>query len=179
MGEIKSTLDLVMEKTKHLSLSKEEKRAQRNKEVRGHLKGLVQKFQDGTLNRNQFEKELKVLNNNYAHSSVTDILKAVIIEELDINRDNTTILVLLREIIQTDTKPIGAVVAEYQKKIEGIYKKSKGARIKLLAEKHLISGSAIVPNLENDDRLRKELNRVQLEYEELLSKEKARLKPST
>ena len=34
MGEIKSTLDIVMEKTKHLSLSKAEKDAQKIEEIR-------------------------------------------------------------------------------------------------------------------------------------------------
>jgi len=33
MGEIKSTLDLVMEKTKNLSLSSEERQEQKNKEI--------------------------------------------------------------------------------------------------------------------------------------------------
>jgi len=176
MGEIKSTLDLVIEKTRHLSLSEEERKAQRNKEVRGNLKGLVQKFQDGILNRNQLVKELKVFNKNYARSPVSDILRVVIIEELDLNHDNTKIIVLLSEIVKADTKPIVEVVAEYQKKIEEICKKSKGARIKMLAEKHLISGNAIVPNLENDDQLKKEMKRIQSEYEELLSKAKAGLK---
>jgi len=175
MGEIKSTLDLVMEKTKHLSLSKAERKAQRNKEVRGHLKGLVQKFQDEVLNQKQLEKELNVLKKKYAQSAVSDILKAVIIEALDINRDNAKIFALLSDIFQTDPKPIVTVAAEYKKKIKEIYKKSKGARIKMLAEKHFISGSAIVPNLENDVRLKKELNRIQLAYEALLSKEKGRL----
>ena len=176
MGEIKSTLDLVMEKTKHISFSEEERKAQRNKEVKGNLKGLVQKFQDGVLNQNQLVKELKVLNKNYEHSPVSDILRAVIIEELDLNRYNTKLLVLLGEICNADTKGIASVAAEYQKKIELINKKSKDTMLKMLAEKHLISGSAIVPNLESDDQLKKELNRIQLEYEGLLSKEKARLK---
>ena len=33
MGEIKSTLDLVMEKTRHLTLSQEEKDAQKKVEI--------------------------------------------------------------------------------------------------------------------------------------------------
>ena len=34
MGEIKSTLDLVMEKTKNLNLSNEEREQQKNKEIK-------------------------------------------------------------------------------------------------------------------------------------------------
>ena len=46
MGEIKSTLDLVMDKTRHLTLSDEEKQEQKEKEFRKKLKGPAQKFQD-------------------------------------------------------------------------------------------------------------------------------------
>jgi hypothetical protein len=176
MGEIKSTLDLVMEKTKHLNLSEAEKKSQSNKEINGHLKGLVQKFQDEVLNQDQLEKELKVLKRKYAQATVLDLMKAVILEKLDINRDNTKIFGLLKDIIQTDTSAIATVVAEYQKKIKEICQKSKAAGLKILAEKYSISGSAIVPNLENDVPLKKELNRIQLAHEERLSKEKARLK---
>ncbi|MBW2432576.1 MAG: hypothetical protein JRF36_03165, partial [Deltaproteobacteria bacterium] len=46
MGEIKSTLDLVMEKTRNLNLSDEEKQDQKNKEIESRLNGLLQKFED-------------------------------------------------------------------------------------------------------------------------------------
>ena len=47
MGEIKSTLDLVLEKTKNLNLSSEEKQEQKQKEVENRIKGMMQKYQDG------------------------------------------------------------------------------------------------------------------------------------
>ena len=58
MGEIKSTLDLVMEKTRHLTLSQEEKEEQKHIEVDKRLKGLLQKYQDNLLKKEQLEKEL-------------------------------------------------------------------------------------------------------------------------
>ena len=56
MGEIKSTLDLVMEKTRHLTLSREEKEEQKRVEVNKRLKGLVQKYQDNLLKKDRLEK---------------------------------------------------------------------------------------------------------------------------
>ena len=44
MGEIKSTLDLVLEKTKHLSQSSDEKQAQIRKDVEIRIKGILQKL---------------------------------------------------------------------------------------------------------------------------------------
>ena len=51
MGEIKSTLDLVMEKTRHLTLSQKEKEEQKQIEVNKRLKGLLQKYQDNLLRK--------------------------------------------------------------------------------------------------------------------------------
>ena len=53
MGEIKSTLDLVMEKTKHLSLSDEEKQSQKKAELEKRVNGLLQKYQDQVLSLEQ------------------------------------------------------------------------------------------------------------------------------
>lgn len=49
MAEIKSTLDLVMEKTKDLSLSDEERQGQKNKEIGSRIRGLLNKFQDKAI----------------------------------------------------------------------------------------------------------------------------------
>lgn len=57
MGEIKSTLDLVMDKTRHLTLSDEEKQEQKEKEFKKNLKGPAQKFQDI---KDRFDKLLVV-----------------------------------------------------------------------------------------------------------------------
>lgn len=49
MTEIKSTLDLVMEKTRHLSFSEQEKKDQHSEEFAKRIKGLIQQYQDQKL----------------------------------------------------------------------------------------------------------------------------------
>ncbi|MGD2184915.1 MAG: hypothetical protein PVI71_02255 [Desulfobacterales bacterium] len=44
-----------------------------------------------------------------------------------------------------------------------------------LAKTHAISGSAVVPNLENDDEWRKKAGEIQAKYGRLLDEEKAKL----
>jgi hypothetical protein len=61
MGEIKSTLDLVLEKTKNLTLSSEEKETQKRKEIENRIKGMVQKYQDGILSQNQLKTDYELL----------------------------------------------------------------------------------------------------------------------
>ena len=47
MGEIKSTMDIIMEKTKGLTMTEEEKAEYKHKELTGKVRGLIQKFLDG------------------------------------------------------------------------------------------------------------------------------------
>jgi len=61
MGEIRSTLDLVMEKTRNLTLSKEEKEKQDNEELRKKLNGLLEQFQDNMLRKGELKKKLESL----------------------------------------------------------------------------------------------------------------------
>ena len=49
MAEIKSTLDLIMERTKNLTLTKEEKKAIHTKEVKCRVRGWFQRYGDGSL----------------------------------------------------------------------------------------------------------------------------------
>ena len=176
MGEIKSTLDLVMEKTKHLTLSKEEREEQRITELKGNLKGLIQKLQDETLTQRQLKKEVNALQKSYDDLAVVDILRTVIIDKLNLDQDYMKLLVLLSEFCRVNIEEIKSVIEEYKIKIQAAKQKSKDKTIKFLAEKHSIFGSAIVPNLENDDNLKKELKRIQSEYEKMLKKEKEALK---
>ena len=56
MGEIKSTLDIIMEKTKGLTMTEEEKTAFKSKEMEGKVKGALQKFLDGILDVERLKK---------------------------------------------------------------------------------------------------------------------------
>ena len=57
MGEIKSTLDLVMERTRNLTLSDEEKQAHKQMAIASRIKGLLQKMLDGMLTEYEFESD--------------------------------------------------------------------------------------------------------------------------
>ena len=46
---------------------------------------------------------------------------------------------------------------------------------KILTEKYLISGSAVVPNLEADQQYKQDLDNIRLEYKERLNSEKAKI----
>ena len=62
MAEIKSTLDLIMEKTKGLTMSDEEKEAFQQKELETKLRGSLQKVMEGRLKLERFQMELDAFN---------------------------------------------------------------------------------------------------------------------
>lgn len=175
MGEIKSTLDLVMEKTSHLSLSKAEWEGQQRAELSRILGGVVQKYQDEIFTLKYLERELNALKNKYAGVSIIDNLKAVIGEKLDFNQDNSKLILLLAKVGKTDPKQLESIFDEYQRKIKRGAEKRMEEKKKTLAEKYLISGSAVVPNLETDEPFKSELEKIQSEYGARLQKEKATL----
>ena len=58
MGEIKSTLDIIMEKTKGLTMSEEEKEAFQKKETEGKVRGFLQRYLDCVIDLERLKAEL-------------------------------------------------------------------------------------------------------------------------
>ena len=59
MAEIKSTLDLVMERTKHLKMSQDEKKALDVEETLKRIPGLIRKYVEGAMKDRDFQKEIE------------------------------------------------------------------------------------------------------------------------
>jgi hypothetical protein len=59
MAEIKSTIDLIMERTKDLSASREEREAWHRQEREKHIRGLVQRLLDYSLTLDDVKDELE------------------------------------------------------------------------------------------------------------------------
>ncbi|NQT55992.1 MAG: hypothetical protein HQ551_07155, partial [Desulfobacteraceae bacterium] len=61
MGEIRSTMDIIMEKTKGLTMTEKEKAEFQQRELTGKIKGLIQKFFDGSINLDRLKIEAVAL----------------------------------------------------------------------------------------------------------------------
>ena len=149
MSEIKSTLDLVMEKTKHLSMSKEEKAAQQRDEIKKILKGLILKFRDDILSQKRFTEELKILERAHDVDIRSELVKEIL-NEIDLGKDNIPLIVLLREICGMDTGLLDSILAQYSESTASAKDKRVSEMTEHLYKTRRISGTAVVPNLEND-----------------------------
>ena len=104
MSEIKSTLDLVMERTKNLTMSAAEKESQQKTDLRKHLAGLIQRFQDQTIKPTELFKRLDELKNTFAHGAKKQMAQEVL-KGIDVKSDNTTRLILLKEYFGLEISP--------------------------------------------------------------------------
>ena len=174
MAEIKSTLDLVMERTKHLSLSDEEKREQEQAELRMRIKGLVIKAQDQSVKIEQVEKELKALQEEQG-TRFQKLLREELLNEIGLEGDNRLPVILLRRFGQVKTDALESLLHDYRQAVQKKAAEEEQFQRAGLMKTHSISGSAVVPNLELHEKWVNESAKIKEEFSLLLEKEKSRL----
>jgi hypothetical protein len=174
MGEIKSTLDLVMEKTKNLTLSVEEKQAQKQKETESRIKGLLQKYQDGLLARDQLKIDYESLKKDSDLSDGTPMIDEIF-SRLDPNRDNQLLLELLEECCRVNPAAIQTIIEDCRNAQFKAADKRKAQLKEDLARAYAVSGTAVVPNLEADAQWNRQEVDLRRRFDSLLNQEKANL----
>jgi hypothetical protein len=169
MGEIKSTLDLVLEKTMHLSLSSEEKQELAVEDIEKRIKGMMQKYQDGILTLDELQKEYRVIKTDENLAATRSLIREVI-DRLDLLEANEPLLEVLGKLCGCHTDDLQSVIDESL----GIYRDAARKRSdelkSMLAADHSISGSAVVPNLEADMHWRQATREILAEYENQLNR---------
>jgi hypothetical protein len=176
MAEIKSTLDLVMEKTKNLSLSDEERQGQKNKDIGDRIRGLLNKFQDEAISLDRFNSEYRVLKKEYGPMGTgNEHLIREICDRIELSKDNQALFDLLAELKVHDVEGLTSVLQKFQTARDTAARERRKILKKQLAKTHFVSGSAVVPNLENDDEWRKETGEISTEFETKLNQKKTKL----
>jgi hypothetical protein len=174
MAEIKSTLDLVMEKTRNLSLSSEERKEQKDKEISNRIRGLLQKFIDQTLSIENFKSEYQKLQKDHDLSGNVGLIN-MICDRIELEKNNQALFDLLSEFKGSDFERLKSILQEFQTASDEAARRRRKILKEQLAKTHFISGSAVVPNLEKDDDWRKEAGKIRAKHAAILDKEKARL----
>ena len=174
MGEIKSTLDLVLEKTKNLTLSSKEKEEQKQKEIENRIKGMMQKYQDGILSKNELIADYEILKTD-CNMSQNSSLIIEITKRIDPDQDNQPLLELLQKCCAIDTAAIETIIENFRTE----YITASQNRIERLredlAKRHNITGSAVLPNLDVDEQWRQEIGKLRAGYEDHLNRVKDNL----
>jgi hypothetical protein len=147
MAEIKSTLELVMERTRHLHMTDEDKRKQAALAFKETVNRLTLKYLDRQVDLEQFRTEL----NRLGGESTSDMADAAaeIGRRIDPAADNAPLLDLIKYGLDFDVSGIEAALHYFR---EALHRQEDQACERLKADllKKGILGSAVVPNLEAD-----------------------------
>jgi len=172
MAEIKSTLDIIMEKAKRFSATEEEKRGFKREELEGKIKGLVQKTLDGAVGSEKFHAEVVALQAK-EKDLVDQILNDEVVARLEVEANSEALLKILESAAGSAKVAVNEALADFEMKTA----QQKSSQRKTLLEnlkKKGVSGSAVLPNLDGDPewlRARSELRRqLQEEIRERLRK---------
>ena len=159
MGEIKSTLELVMERTRHLSLSDEEKTRQRKEDFRKRLQGLLQRYADGALTVEGLKERIEALP---VELKIDDPALAVtaMVDRMDPDRDNRIWLDLLATFAPQVCGSLEAALAVYQRQRDESLREGAARLGGRLAQDHRISGAAVAPNPHKDPDCKADLVRL-------------------
>jgi len=169
VAEIKSTLELVMERTRNLTLSAEEKKAQKQIAVGNRIKGLVQKHQDESLTKNQLKIEYESLKKD-SDLSDDSLLVKEILTRLDPDQDSQNLVEALEECCRLDTATIRAIINDYHVAYNRAAQKRSAQLKEDLAQIHSITGTAVIPNLDADEQWQQEAQNMRRQFEDGLSK---------
>ncbi|MGD8293868.1 MAG: hypothetical protein PVF37_19300 [Desulfobacterales bacterium] len=169
MGEIKSTLDLVLEKTKNLKLSSEEKQQQTQQEIENRIKGMMQKYEDGLYTKTELIAGYELLKKDY-NLSTDDSLIIEITHRLELNRNNQSLFELLQECCTINTAAIETTIDDFQQTYHQASQNRLTQLKKDLAEQHAITGSAVLPNLDTDESWQQKFSEIRAAYENQLNR---------
>lgn len=150
MTEIKSTLDLILEKTKDMTLTEEEKSELRLKEIHGKLMGWIQKYRDRAIKLDALRIELDHTEKEYDQEDVKNLFKKELVRSVEPEQDNTQLFDLLEQLIEENTDRLSRLLDTFYQKRDEEKRRVADKIGHALAEKG-ISGSAVVPNPVRDE----------------------------
>ncbi len=178
MAEIKSTLELAMERTKKIAISKEEREEIKRKEILQKINVLFHRYLEGHLPLNEILKEIgrmdektKPMAKEFLLSQWIDALSLIDKEE----RLFKGIESLKERSIDEIKQEFHHLLSEYQKEKEKI-KQTEGGRIEEVLRREGIYGSAVESNIECSQHFEKELGKLDHFYEVKLKEIKEQLR---
>ena len=149
MAEIKSTIDLIMERTKSLAASPQERESYQRQEREKRLRGLVQRLLDDNITLDGVKDELAKEKKNSSAAEVTGVLKSALAVHVDPEADNERLFRYVSELVGTPGDRLRETLAAYRE--EATTRKAVLAeRQRKDLESNGITGSAVLPNAEAD-----------------------------
>ncbi|MDQ1278719.1 MAG: hypothetical protein QG555_1763 [Thermodesulfobacteriota bacterium] len=143
MAEIKSTLDIIMERTKNLALTEEEKKAIRAKEIKSRVRGWLQRYRDRALIIRDLKENME--RERAAFPEVAALLREECLAHLEPEADNGKLFQMMEEILGIDTAPFQRLIDDFNQEISQHRGEATRTALDVLQAQG-ISGAAVLPN---------------------------------
>lgn len=172
MSEIKSTLDLVMERTKNMVFSKDEKQNQEAETARKQFNGALQKHVDGLTTLKDLQQIMDdLLQKNSAIETQT--LRRVLLQKIDLDALQGPLPDLLDTLFGCRIDGLKQMGRDHLKEIKSMAERHLTRVGRELEQQYQIAGSAVLPNLEADSQWIQVQQKIRDTYEKKLEAEKA------
>lgn len=168
MGEIKSTLDLVMERTQNMSLSDDEKARQQQDEYEKRLQGLLQKYADGIFGLDRLQAEIGRLQQSMGLNDQTALVDAVR-KRIEPDGNSGRWLDLMARLAPAISRTLADILKTYRTRRDECIETAERRLRRRLMQAHGIAGSAVAPNHQKDRRCRDDLAGLKRETEDRLA----------
>ncbi len=178
MGEIKSTLELAMERTKKFAISGKEREEMRQKEVLQKAASLFHRYRDGLLSLHEILKQIDKMEKGTA-TTVKELLLSQWIDALSLDDEEEKIFkgveLLEQSNIDEAKQAFRSLLSRYQREKEKIKEK---VRLQLIEDlrKDGIGGSAVEPTVEGNELWEKENEGLNHSFKMALEKIKEQLR---
>jgi ElaB/YqjD/DUF883 family membrane-anchored ribosome-binding protein len=178
MGEIKSTLELALERTKKISISEAEREKIKQKETLQKVNGLFHRYRDGRLPLNEILREIERMDEKTRALS-KEILLSQSVDALSLNEEDEKLLRGVEALKGREMDEVRAklhhLLSQYRKEREKM-EQGMRARSEEVLRREGIYGSAVVPKLEGNELWKEESEKLDHSYRMKLEKIKEQLK---
>jgi hypothetical protein len=178
VGEIKSTLELAMERTRKFAASDKEREEMKEKEVLRKATSLFHRYREGHLPLDDILKQIEKMEKKTA-AKVKEYLLSQWIDALSLDDGEERILKGIESLGQKNIDEVKqrfhSLVSQYHEEKEKVKGKVKAQRREIL-RKGGIYGSAVEPKLDGDEIWRKENEKLDHSYRATLDEIKKQLR---
>lgn len=152
MAEIKSTLELALERTKKMAISEKEKEEIRQKEFLEKAKGLFHRYREGHAPLSELQKESERMDDKTS-AAVKDFLLSQWIDALSLTEEDERLIKGIEWLKQGDVEEVRDrlrhLLSQHREDMEKTRQEVR-ARLEEALNREGIAGSAVVPNVEGN-----------------------------
>lgn len=181
MGEIKSTLDIALERIKKIEITEKEREEIKRKEISQKALSLTNRYIEDPISLHDIQKEIEKMD-DHTKKMVKEIILSRLIDELSLQSNYESLITGIEWLKEKELKEIKDelknLAKQFEKEREKMRKNLEN-KLKDSLRRSAIEGSAIVVNIDSSDLWKEEITKLNESYEAKIKMIKDKLKGLT